>query len=50
MYYINTSWIGGFYATPSFCGSRHGFSSAGAWYAMTTINRNGYKHNSKEII
>lgn len=43
MYYINTEWIGGLYATPSFCGSRHGFASSGAWYAMTRITKNGYK-------
>jgi sphinganine-1-phosphate aldolase len=42
--------VGGLYATPSFCGSRHGFSSAGAWYAMTHILKSGYKQNSKTII
>lgn len=39
MYYINTNWIGGIYATPSFPGSRSGFPSAGAWYSLTQVGK-----------
>jgi sphinganine-1-phosphate aldolase len=43
MYYINSDWIGGLYATPSFPGSRSGFGSAGAWYSMINVTKKGYK-------
>jgi sphinganine-1-phosphate aldolase len=43
MYYVNTDWIGGVYATPSFPGSRSGFASAGAWYALTYLGKNVYE-------
>jgi sphinganine-1-phosphate aldolase len=47
MYYINSEWCGGLYCTPSFCGSRNGFASAGAWYAFTRNTKNTYKNNTK---
>lgn len=47
MYYIDTDWIGGIYCTPSFPGSRSGFSVAGAWYALTHITRKVYKQNAQ---
>lgn len=50
MYYINTEWCGGLYGTPSFCGSRHGFASAGAWYALTRNTKKNYKQNTQEVI
>lgn len=43
MYYIKTDWCGGLYGTPSFCGSRNGFASAGAWYAFTRNTKKLYK-------
>ena len=43
MYYLHTEWVGGLYGTPSFNGSRHGFASAGAWYAMTRNTQIVYK-------
>lgn len=42
MYFIYTEWVGGIYATPSFPGSRSGFASAGAWYALTHVGRKQY--------
>ncbi len=50
MFYINSDWIGGLYATPSFPGSRSGFASAGAWYSMINVTYGGYEQNSKKII
>lgn len=50
MYYINTEWCGGLYGTPSFCGSRSGFASAGAWYALTQNTKNTYKYNTARVI
>ena len=35
--------------TPSMCGSRSGFASAGAWYALTHVGRKQYKENALEI-
>lgn len=46
MYYIYTDWVGGIYATPSFPGSRSGFASAGAWYALTRVGRKQYLENA----
>lgn len=31
------------------CGSRSGFASAGAWYALTHVGRKQYKENALEI-
>lgn len=50
MYYIQTEWIGAVYATPSFAGSRSGFSSAGAWYSLLNVTKKGYNENSRTII
>ena len=49
MYYINTDWIGGIYATPSFPGSRSGFSSAGAWYSLTQVGRKVFIENARGV-
>jgi hypothetical protein len=38
------------YGTPSFCGSRHGFASAGAWYALTQNTKKTYKYNTEKVI
>jgi sphinganine-1-phosphate aldolase len=43
MYYVNTDWIGAVYATPSFPGSRSGFASAGAWYALTNLGKKTFQ-------
>lgn len=45
-YFIYTDWVGGIYATPSMAGSRSGFASAGAWYAMTHVGRKQYMDNA----
>lgn len=50
MYFIYTDWVGGIYATPSFPGSRSGFASAGAWYALTHVGRKQYVDNSLRIV
>ena len=49
MYYKYTEWPGGIYLTPSFVGSRSGFASAGAWYALTQVGRRRYIDNAKDI-
>jgi len=49
MYYINTNWVGGVYATPSFPGSRSGFSTAGAWYCLTQLGKNVYLENARGV-
>jgi sphinganine-1-phosphate aldolase len=46
MYYVSTDWCGGIYATPSFPGSRSGFASAGAWYALTHIGKSNFVSNA----
>lgn len=50
MYYINTDWVGGIYATPSFPGSRSGFASAGAWYSLTHIGRKQFLDNALKVV
>lgn len=50
MYFIYTDWVGGIYATPSFPGSRSGFASAGAWYALTHVGRKQYLENSMRVV
>ena len=49
MYFVYADWVGGLYGTPSFVGSRAGFASAGAWYALTQVGKKQYQENAKEI-
>ena len=49
MYFFYTEWTGGLYGTPSFVGSRPGFASAGAWYALTHVGRNTYNENATNL-
>ena len=49
MYFVYSDWIGGLYGTPSFVGSRAGFASAGAWYALTHVGKKQYTENAIEI-
>ena len=49
MYFVYADWIGGLYGTPSFVGSRAGFASAGAWYALTHVGKKQYTQNAMEI-
>ena len=49
MYFVYSDWIGGLYGTPSFVGSRPGFASAGAWYALTQIGKKQFTENAIEI-
>ncbi|EAR88746.1 pyridoxal-dependent decarboxylase domain protein (macronuclear) [Tetrahymena thermophila SB210] len=44
-----SDWPGGFYATPSVCGSKAGAPIAGAWYAMQYHGKQGYIEKSKSI-
>lgn len=49
-FFSYSDWCGGAYATPTMSGSRSGVATAGAWYVMNTITREGYKENAKEIM
>lgn len=46
MYFVYPDWVGGLYGTPSFVGSRAGFASAGAWYALTHFGKKNYVENA----
>ena len=49
MYFVYADWVGGLYGTPSFVGSRPGFASAGAWYALTHVGKKQYIENAKTL-
>ena len=49
MYFVYSEWCGGLFVTPSFAGSRSGFASAGAWYALTHVGRKQYTQNAIDI-
>lgn len=49
VYFIYTDWVGAVYATPSFPGSRSGFASAGAWYALTHVGKKQYQENAMNV-
>jgi len=49
-YYINSTWQGGVYASPSLSGSRPGALIAGTWAAMQHMGENGYRRSAKDII
>jgi glutamate/tyrosine decarboxylase-like PLP-dependent enzyme len=42
-YFINTSWPGGLYASPSISGTRPGGAIAGSWAVLNYLGKEGYK-------
>ncbi|KAL1746434.1 pyridoxal phosphate-dependent transferase [Schizophyllum fasciatum] len=49
-YYVNTTWSGGVYASPSLSGSRPGALIAGTWAAMQHIGYEGYLNSCRDIV
>ncbi|KAB5596036.1 Sphinganine-1-phosphate aldolase [Ceratobasidium theobromae] len=49
-YYLNPTWTGGVYASPSMSGSRPGSLIAGAWAAMQYMGQSGYEASCREIV
>lgn len=49
-YYLNPTWSGGVYASPSMSGSRPGSLIAGAWAAMQYMGQSGYEASCREIV
>ncbi|KAI6165969.1 pyridoxal phosphate-dependent transferase [Pisolithus thermaeus] len=49
-YYVNPSWTGGVYASPSLSGSRPGSLIAGTWAALHYIGSDGYLASCKSIV
>jgi len=49
-YYVNPSWPGGVYASPSMSGSRPGALIAGCWAVMQHMGTEGYLKSCQEIV
>jgi glutamate/tyrosine decarboxylase-like PLP-dependent enzyme len=49
-YFTATEWPGGLYYSPTIPGSRPGGLSAGAWAAMVSIGREGYRDATRRIL
>lgn len=49
-YFCYADWCGGAYATATMPGSRSGVATSGAWFALNTITKEGYKENAKRIM
>tara|TARA_B100000925_G_scaffold278885_1_gene248104 strand:+ start:4690 stop:6300 length:1611 start_codon:yes stop_codon:yes gene_type:complete len=49
-YYVNTSWNGGIYATPTIAGSRSGVSIATTWASLLYYGLSGYTETALKII
>ncbi|KAF7428001.1 hypothetical protein PC9H_007219 [Pleurotus ostreatus] len=49
-YYVNPTWSGGVYASPSLSGSRPGALIAGTWAAMQYMGSDGYLESCKSIV
>ena len=49
-YYVNTTWNGGIYATPTIAGSRSGVSIATTWASLLYYGLNGYTEAALNII
>uniref|UniRef100_A0A6U1R123 Uncharacterized protein n=1 Tax=Cyclophora tenuis TaxID=216820 RepID=A0A6U1R123_CYCTE len=49
-YFSYAKWTGGFYATPTFAGSRPGGLLACAWSAMVSIGERGYQTRVQTIV
>ncbi|KAF8658238.1 hypothetical protein AX16_002015 [Volvariella volvacea WC 439] len=49
-YYVNPTWTGGVYASPSISGSRPGAIIAGTWAVMHYLGSDGYLESCKDIV
>ncbi len=49
-YFSITDWPGGFYASPTFAGSRPGALIAAAWAAMVSMGEQGYLDAARRIL
>lgn len=49
-YYVNPSWTGGVYASPSIAGSRPGSLIAGTWAALQYMGTDGYLESCRAIV
>lgn len=49
-FYVNMTWNGGFYATPTIAGSRPGATIAGTWAALCMIGKDKYIEYTKDIL
>lgn len=49
-YYVNTSWNGGIYATPTVAGSRSGVSIATTWASILYYGLDGYTEAALKIV
>jgi len=49
-FFVQTTWPGGIYASPSFPGSRPGTLIAGCWAALLYFGKQGYVESCKKII
>ncbi|KIP04601.1 hypothetical protein PHLGIDRAFT_129375 [Phlebiopsis gigantea 11061_1 CR5-6] len=49
-YYVNPTWMGGLYASPSIAGSRPGSLIAGTWAAMQYMGSEGYLESCRTIV
>ncbi|CAL1706333.1 unnamed protein product [Somion occarium] len=49
-YYVNPTWMGGVYASPSIAGSRPGALIAGTWAAMQYMGYDGYLESCRSIV
>ncbi|KAF8692318.1 hypothetical protein AX14_002590 [Amanita brunnescens Koide BX004] len=49
-YYVNPSWTGGVYASPSLSGSRPGALIAGTWAVMQYMGSTGYLESCRSIV
>ncbi|THH29265.1 hypothetical protein EUX98_g4921 [Antrodiella citrinella] len=49
-YYVQSTWAGGLYASPSIAGSRPGSLIAGTWAALHYMGTEGYLESCKEIV
>ncbi|KAF8187467.1 pyridoxal phosphate-dependent transferase [Pholiota molesta] len=49
-YYVNPTWPGGVYASPSLSGSRPGALIAGCWAVMQHVGTEGYLQSCREIV
>lgn len=49
-YFSVTDWPGGFYASPTFAGSRPGGLIAAAWAAMVSMGEQGYLDTARSIL
>ena len=49
MYFVNTEWNGGIYASPTVAGSRPGALIATTWASLMSMGKNGFSEAATEI-